>query len=102
MIAARQQCSSWRLDASSEKLCFSEVTMRALIVDDSRFVKGNRVRGGGRWTGRARPAAWRPNFRSCAAGLEHAGNEWAGDAEGIACRGLQRHQGDDGDHRGRE
>ena len=32
--------TSWRLDASGEKLGFLEVTMRALIVDDSRFVRG--------------------------------------------------------------
>src|ERR1019366_1589891 len=35
-----RKCSGWRLDASSEKLGFSEVTMRALIVDASRFVRG--------------------------------------------------------------
>ena len=59
--------------------------MRALIVDDSRFVrgflrglleaKGNRVRGGWRWPGGPGSAAqWRA-LRPGAAGLEHAGDE---------------------------
>ena len=84
--------------------------MRALIVDDSRFVRGF-LRGmleekgieceeaGDGQAGLDRLAR-RFELRPGARGLEHAGNERPGDAEVHARRGFRRRESDDGDHRG--
>jgi len=81
----KPQCNdSWRVDNCS----FRKDIMRALIVDDSRFVRAssvayskswNRMRGGLRRTGRPEPIAVRTVHRSCFGGLEYAGDGWAGD-----------------------
>ena len=84
--------------------------MRALIVDDSRFVRGF-LRGLLEERGiECEEAAdgqagmdllhGERALRSGAGGLEYAGDGWAGDAEATARGGIRRHESDDGDHRG--
>ncbi len=83
--------------------------MRALIVDDSRFVrgyvrslleqKGIECEAADGQAALDLDTARRPSTSRCR--LEYAGHGRSGDAQTPARRGLQRDQGHDGHHRGR-
>ena len=72
--------------------------MRALIVDDSRFVrdflrglleeKGIECEEAADGQAGAGPAAQRARLRPCAGGLEYAGDERAGDAQKMRAEGF--------------